>query len=267
MSYREAPPFLNWNRICPLFHRYSQTGNNFRIVAMESINAEQMWRKISPEEKFQLLARAHTAGVSSVLLLLFIFLVLSVGLREKYLLWAALCLLPVVFQRASLKRWRELKPRTIIEYLAVRSAARRFAFTFRARDLSVLDILRGFWTLEAQDRPDMNADFPDDVRNSGRPVWLVLLGDCVVCLSEAASGARLEYVGLLREGFDMQSVSVESQGGGKLPVREFRFWGSVASNERISYRFTSRFHGSMMLFEHRLEQQKKLVIEQQNQLD
>lgn len=234
---------------------------------METINADQMWRRISPEEKFLLLARSHTAGSMAVLLLFFIFLILAVGLREKYILWSALLLLPIVFQRASLKRWRELKPRTIIEYLAVRSAARRFAFAFRGRDLAVLDILRGAWTMESDDRPGADAEFPDEAQKPSRPVWLVLLGDSLVCLSDSVSGASLEYFGLFREGLEMQSVSVESPVGGKLPVREFRFWGGVTARERLSYRFTSQFHGSMMVFEHRLEQQQKLIQEQRRRLD
>lgn len=228
---------------------------------METINAEKIWRRISPEEKLQILARAHTAGTAAVMLLLFIFLILAVGLREKYILWSSILLLPIVFQRASLKRWRELKPQTILEYLAVRAAARRFAFAVRARDLSVHDILRGWWTVETEDRSNNNSLFPDETLKASQPVWLVLLGDCLVCISETPSGANLEYAALLRDGVEMQSVSVESPIGGKIPVREFRFWGGLTSKEQASYRFSSQFHGSMMVFEHRLEQQKKQIQE------
>jgi len=226
---------------------------------METINADQMWRRIPPEEKFEILSKSHASGTSAVLFCIVVFFVISVGLREQLVFGLSVILIPLVFQRAASKRWRELKPRTIIEYLAVRSAARRFAFAGRARDLSVHQIIRGFWIEEPSDDEAGVSVRPPSAE---KPVWLVLLGDSLVCLSESARGANLEYGAHLREDFEMQSVEVESSGGKRLPVREFRFWKILPTKERVSCRFTTRFPGAMLVFEHRLNQQKTAVREE-----
>jgi hypothetical protein len=228
---------------------------------MDSISTEQMWRRIPPEEKFQLLARSHASGTSAVLFLLCIFSILSVGLRESLVFWFAVLLIPVAFQRSASRRWRELKPQAIIEYLAVRAAARRLAFLAKAEDLAVLLILRGLWVDETEKNEiPPEPSFTEPMRVP-KPVWLVMLGDCLVCMSEAPSGAELEYVALISKNLEMQSVTVESPRGGRIPVREFRFWKSLPDGDRGAYRFTSEFHGAMMVFETRLEQQKRIIDE------
>lgn len=227
-------------------------------LTMETISADQMWRRIPPEEKFEILSKSHASGTSAVLFSIIVFLVISVGLREQLIFGLAIILIPLIFQRAASKRWRELKPRTIIEYLAVRSAARRFAFAGRARDLSVHQIIRGNWIEEHSESAEINGS---QLTVQEKPVWLVLLGDSLVCLSESSRGAILEYGAHLRDEFEMQSVEVESSRQKKVPLREFRFWKLSSTTERISCRFTSRYPGAMLVFEHRLNQQKTAVRE------
>jgi hypothetical protein len=183
--------------------------------------------------------------------------VLAVGLREQEIMWLALLLLPIVFQQSASKRWRELKPRTILEYLAVRSAARRFAFAARARDLSVHLILRGNWTEDRLNEAGQVSSFETGV--SSRAVWLILLGDCLVCLSEGTHGATLEYGAHLRDELEMQSVVGESSKGKQLPLRELRFWKQSTTQGRISCRFTTPFPGALVVFEHLLQQRQMEV--------
>jgi hypothetical protein len=224
---------------------------------MDTISTDQMWSRIPPEEKFHLLSQSHASGTSAVLLLGLVCGVLAVGLGEQGIMWLALILLPIVFQQTAAKRWRELKPRTILEYLAVRSAARRFAFAARARDLSVHLIVRGNWTEDGPDESEQIATFETGV--SSRAVWLILLGDCLVCLSEGAHGATLEYGAHLRDELEMQSVVGESSKGKQLPLRELRFWKQSSGQGRISCRFTTPYPGALAVFEHLLQQRQREV--------
>ncbi len=188
-----------------------------------------IWRKIPPEEKLLLMAKAQSKGLSASSILLGAVGSISLGLRVPWLFWSTFIAVPFVFQLASAKAWRSLKPRTMLEYLAARSAARRYAYSANSKDLTVSLMMKGtlhqdFTAEEEEEEIEAKIEHRDNV-----DVWISLFPDTLVLMSERSGGAKLEFaqqlfgdrLAVTAEGFDDSSqerrllLSVETRRGGK----------------------------------------------------
>lgn len=157
---------------------------------MRRINSDEAWRFIPPEEKIEIMTKAHAKGVMSSLIVILLGATCAAALKIPWLLWSVLICSPLVFQFSSGKAWRNLKPATTLRYLAARSAARRYAYSAEAEDLSPRLMFRG--TIE---------QIPDDEKDKlilsmlgerATDVWITLFSDTIVILSEQLGGATLE---------------------------------------------------------------------------
>lgn len=160
---------------------------------MEKFDATELWRLIPPEEKIDLLSRSHGSGILSALTVIVIGATLAVGLQIQMLLWGSLLLSPILFQIAAGKKWKTLRPKMMLEYLAVRTVSRRFAFMLNSRELNPKLIFRGRCQ-EVFEEDDVQATLAaafDHVAE--RDVWIALFTDAIVVMVEDVGGARMHF--------------------------------------------------------------------------
>ncbi|RIL07926.1 MAG: hypothetical protein DCC75_09600 [Proteobacteria bacterium] len=178
---------------------------------MAGIDANEIWRQIPPEEKLELMARSQAKGVSVAFVTIIIAATLAVGLQMEWLMWVSIIISPMIFQFSAGTAWRGLRPKLILSYLAVRSAARRYAFALKGKELTLAMVFRG--TLERQYDEDSAQEALEAVIEKTREVevWIALFTDSVVMMSEKPGGAELTFGHLLNEHLEIESIVGSSQ--------------------------------------------------------
>jgi hypothetical protein len=229
---------------------------------MESLNENEMWRIVPPEEKLDMLARAQTSGFSSAVIFVIIGWTIAVSLALPWLIWTSLVLTPFVFQFSASRMWRTLRPKTMLEYLAARSAARRFAFQVRGRDLNIILLFRG--SLEhvyekAEDAQKMVEEDLNNVRH--QDVWIGLFRDTIICMAEGIGGAHLELGVTINEKLVITSSDKGAYAKGKEITLTSQTKGVQGEQK---YRITSRHPAALVVFEKKIlqlqdEEAKKLM--------
>lgn len=172
---------------------------------------DEIWRLVPPEEKLAMMAKAQSKGVQSVLTVLLVAGSISIGLQVPQLIWCSLLFAPLIFQFVAGKQWRGLKPRVMLDYLAVRSVVRRYAYSLKASDLHVHIIFRGYLSEEAED--EKIRDALSAIESSSRKVefWIALLDSAVVVVSEGAGGARLNFGCVIDENLAVDGISLDDK--------------------------------------------------------
>jgi hypothetical protein len=213
-----------------------------------------IWRRISPEEKFELMAKAHSKGIGASLVLLIMTATVAVGLRFPWIFWGAFLAVPFVFQFVAAKAWRDVKPRAMLEYLAARSAARRYAYGAQAQDLAVDLIFKGYLERDregASDEIDEDVD-PENPKPKRTPVWVAIFRDTLVAMSEQQGGARLEFAHPLFERFQATAEGFEEKNSAarriKIEVTSRRFAGV-----RETFFLTSDYPASLLACERKIK--------------
>jgi len=214
---------------------------------------QDIWRVIPPEEKLDAMSRAHAAGVFACLIGLIITGTMAVSLKLSWLFWGCLVAVPFIFQFAAGKAWRGLRPRIMLEYLAARSAARRYAFTHNAKDLSLVMMFRGhleteFGEDEIQEQLEASVE-----SNLEAAVWIALFNDAVVMISERVGGARCNYAHIVNDKLNVQGSSDE----GKSAYSSNRQVRLVKSDTRgmgaKRCKITSKHPAALVVFEKKLQ--------------
>ncbi len=221
---------------------------------MMTIDAKELWRQIPPEEKLELMSRAHAKGVTLAVITIIIMSTIAVGLHQPWMLWTSLMVSPLVFQLAAGKEWRALRPRTMLEHLAVRSAARRFAFSYKAKDLGLVAVIRG----------DVKEKFEEDKiedalealeeaaeKNLESAAWIALFNDAVVAISERSGGAECKMGHLINKKMTVTSNSPS----GKEYSQDHEVLITFDDNngKKHTYVITSRYPASLIVFEKKLK--------------
>ncbi len=160
---------------------------------MEDIIATESWRQIPPEEKLEMMTQAHTTGVSSALCLIIMGATFSIGYQVPELFWISILASPIVFQFAAMRKWRSVRPVLMLMYLAARSASRRYAYAVKSVDMSIRLIFRGTMKRIPTDDSVIGQMDAEVLGAVEIPVWIVLFADCVIVMSEAKGGAKLEF--------------------------------------------------------------------------
>lgn len=226
---------------------------------MIAIDGKDLWRQIPPEEKFEMIAKSHSRGFMSAFTAVVVCCTLAVGLRVPWLIWTSLIVSPLIFQFTAGKAWRALRPRTMLEHLAVRSAARRYAFAHHSKDLGIVTVFRG--TLEEQFAEDnIEQALEAAVENlKESAVWVALFNDAVIMLTERAGGADLRFAHLIDDELDVTSESPQS---GKEYASDhtvlLRF-PDLRTNLPRTFRLTSKHPAALIVFEKKLLQLKTQV--------
>lgn len=225
---------------------------------MEILDSAELWRRIPPEEKFELMSRAQAKGVSAALSLIVVAGTCAVGFRTNLIFWVSFLLAPLVFQLAAGRAWRRIRPMVMLEYLAARSAARRYAFTAGGKELTVTMIFRG--TLERHLRHHDEELDEREGRKEITKVWISLFPDSLVIMSEGTRGANLEYCQLLKERCQIEGEQV---GRGQYEVRIVK--GDSSTNIETSIILRSKHPGALLVFSKKLQEFHQECVRQQQE--
>ncbi len=229
-------------------------------VVQSDSSSFDMWRKIPPEEKLELMAKAQSKGIAAATILLTVSGTIALGLKLPWLFWSAFVGIPFIFQFASAKAWRDLKPRAMLEYLAARSAARRYAYQAGGKDLTITLLFKG--TLQ----PDFSEEEEEEAieaRISHRDrvdVWIALFPDTVVMISERQGGAKLEFAQILGERLEVVAEGFDEAGGKRL----IRLIVDNRKGDRHGWVLTSPFPAALLVFERKI---KAFMVEQKAQIE
>ncbi|MCI5065125.1 hypothetical protein MRY87_05330 [bacterium] len=172
--------------------------------------SEEAWRLIPPEEKIAILSKAHAAGVMWALSLIAVGATLAISFQSPLVLWSSILSSPIVFQFSANRRWRSLRPISVIEYLAARSVTRRYAYAIKSADLEILLLFKGYLSHEPDGTDAFEVytqHYGDEFQNI--PVWVALFPDAVVVISEQIGGANLEFGHVINARFKMRTESGE----------------------------------------------------------
>lgn len=202
-----------------------------------------------------ILARAQASGIASVFAFLTVAGTLAVGFQQPMLFWVTLLASPIIFQFSASRKWRYLRPKAMLEYLAARSAARRYAFAVKASDLTLSVIFRGKMELvyeqnDAEGVLDaLNAAVSN---NAATEVWISLFDDALILMSERRGGAQLEFGHIVNERL---SIAVDPATL-DLPARERAYILSLDQRSQGLYqvRLKSEYPAALNVFYQRLRQ-------------
>lgn len=210
-------------------------------------DADELWRQIPPEEKLALLNRSHMSGVVASLGIVFIGAAFAVGLQEVWLFWGSFIVAPLVFQFSAGRSWRSLKPAVMLEFLAAKSAARRFAFTAHAKDLSLQLMFRGKMQ-EVVVPSDVEEKLEEIERtNLQTAVWIALFRDGVVMMEERPGGAQAHFAQPITSKLELE---VENGSEGEYSNDKALMLGythKVFGPRRV--KVTSEYPGALVVFE------------------
>jgi hypothetical protein len=221
----------------------------FSEKPMELTSLDDIWQGIPPEEKLEMMSAAHANGTGWVMAVIVLGGTLAVGLQVEWLLWGSMLMAPMIFQAAAGRTWRAARPISVLEYLAARTAARRYAFVVKSEDLYCRMIFRGVLEKIVEDPDEQYEDlFETTMRNNKKEVWVALFGDAVVIMSERWGGAELEFGHLLNEKLLIESNSAEIGTDYSRDKEVFLEYEDRDSGKR-RVRVTSRHPAALIVFE------------------
>lgn len=225
---------------------------------MEKLDSQEIWRKIPPEEKYELIARAQSRGVIAVLITLIISGTIAVGLKFPPIFWTLLVLSPFVFQYGAGRSWQGLRPKVMLEYLAARTAARRYAFALRGHDLAVSFIFKG--SIRRQfELDEKNEELAHSLDHADlTQVWVVLFADSLVIIRETAKGASMVFGHLINDELQLKGQSPEGESEYS-SRRELSIMATDQTN--ASWFLTSKYPAALVAFEKRFIQQEIQINE------
>ncbi len=231
------------------------------------IGEKEIWNVVPPEEKLQLLARSQVSGIYSCVMLCAVCFTLAIALKLQWLIWLSLMASPLVFQTGAARAWRSLKPRVLLEYLAARSVARRFAYAASAQGLEVELLFRGRVTEISGDETANLSEAIASIENSSREanVWIGLLRDAIVAFREGNTGGTLEFVTITDRRIEVKGKNTDDSQKEYSSNREVYLTVNKQFGKQSSYRITSDYPVALNVLEKklqsRIESSKKAALE------
>ncbi|MEZ4755069.1 MAG: hypothetical protein R3A13_12370 [Bdellovibrionota bacterium] len=220
-----------------------------------NVDTKDIWRQIPPEEKIAAMAKAQSAGFLSGAITIVVFSTLAVGFKTELLMWLSILVSPIIFQFASSKAWRDLRPRLLLEYLAARSAARRHAFNIGAKDLNMSLMFKG--TLE-ETYEDEQKNIQAELDNRKvKKVWVALFPDSFVCMSERIGGAELRFAHIINNKF---TLSTNEEEVGDYSSDKILYFNSKERDWLgITFTLSSNYPAALIAFEKTLRDKMTLA--------
>jgi hypothetical protein len=225
---------------------------------------DDVWQKIPPEEKLQLLAKAQSTGISTVFVLLMFTASIAVGFKSPWTFWGSFFAVPFVFQMAAAKAWRLVKPKAIVEYTAARATASIYANQVDGHNLNPTIVFKGSLERAVQEDADLSSDtFVEEEEPRGAvPVWVTLFPDSLVMFSESPYGSRKEFACSI---FD--DLSVSSEGMDDVTSTDKRLIVSLKSQagEESQWTLRSDYPASLVACERKLHgaiEKRNFLMEQ-----
>jgi hypothetical protein len=222
---------------------------------MDVLNADELWRKIPPEEKLNLMSRSHSDGIVCSFFFILIAATFAISYQKIELFWGSFVFCPIIFQFFSNRRWKQVRPEAMIRYLAARSAARRFAYGLKANDLTLKLIFRGK-VEKIYDEKNVLEQI-EATRSAGKvvDVWVALFNDCLVCISERHGGAQLQFGALLNDKFSFSELEDSQTLSANSKMLELEFIDKRLGTKRA--KLSSSFPAAMSVLEQSLQKTLK----------
>lgn len=234
------------------------------------LNSDDIWRTIPPEEKLELLARSQYSGIMTSLMLIGISFTMAIALKIPWLIWASILGSPLLFQVSAHKKWRDIKPKRVLEYLAARTVARRFAYAANSDNLYIELLFKGQSQLIAKKKineiDEKNAmvdlkikEMEEGVRSTA--TWIALLPGAVVGFREGRDGATLEFVSAIDKRMLVNGESPDSETE-YANDRTVFLTMKKSLTEDVTFKLTSDYPAALVAFEqslkHKLDLRNKL---------
>lgn len=225
---------------------------------------DDVWQKIPPEEKLQLLAKAQSTGISTIFVLLMFTASMAVGLKSPWIFWGSFFAVPFIFQMAAAKAWRIVKPRALVEYTAARATASVYAHDVDGHDLNPILVFKGTLERAVQEDAELSSDsFIEEEQHRGQvPVWVTLFPDSFVMFSESPYGSRKEFACSI---FD--DLSVTSEGMDDVTASDKRIFVTLKNKGGSESQWTlrSEYPASLVACERKLNtaiEKRNFLMEQ-----
>lgn len=152
------------------------------------LSIDNAWQGVALEERIELISRVRAQG--TVMTLLFVVYAASVayGFDRINLLWLSVALALIMMPLSANRHWGKEKAALLLQYLAARSVARRYAAGLKMGDITPVLFIRGRLH-------DINEDGTVNTTIEGsEPLnWFCLLRSTLIVLTEARGGAKLSY--------------------------------------------------------------------------
>ncbi len=217
--------------------------------APQNQSLEGIWDLIPPEERVELISEAQAKGIEATLLFLLMTFSAALGLKTPWIFLGSLLLAPFAFQIISIKAWRLLKPRPILEYFTAKTTARAYADSVGGRSLEPALMLRGELQPAIEDGTAGESAEDDSLRPAPKPVWISLFPDTLVVVAEGRNGAILELGHSLLRNFSISAEGFDDgdEGGTKrLKLEVERHPGEISR-----WYLTSRYPAALLACERR----------------
>ncbi|MCB0352139.1 MAG: hypothetical protein KDD64_01405 [Bdellovibrionales bacterium] len=219
------------------------------------LDDRETWRIVPPEEKLVIMAKAHASGTAAVAALLLVAGTLAVGFQQMMVFWIALLSSPIIFQFSASRKWKYLRPKAMLEYLAARSAARRYAFAVKATDLTLSVIFRGSMEIvyEQNDAEGILSALDAAISNNAQTeVWISLFDDALIMMSEQRGGAQLEFGHVINDRLSIELDPSTADLPG--PERAYILGLDQRSLGMYRVRLRSPYPAALSVFYQRLQQ-------------
>jgi len=216
---------------------------------------DEVWQSVALEERLELISKSQASGILASVVTTFLIGSIAYGLDEIWLLAVAVGGAFFSFPLFSSQTWRTGKPSLILAYLAVRTVARRYAFSYDLPNIDIILIYRGqmkeIFNNESDtelNKQKQTVDF-DSVPENFKSVWIILMRSGVLLLSERRGGAKLEFLSPIIADTKIKDTEEEvySKEMGSIIV------GSGMSKDRKII-LKSRYRGAHYVFKKRFEE-------------
>ena len=166
-------------------------------------------------------------------------------------MWVGFVVSPFVFQFACGKEWRSLRPRTLLEYLAARSASRRYAFAARSKDLTARMIFKG--SVEQVYGNDQVQEAMEAIiaNNAKARVWISLFGDAFTMIAEKYGGAELKLAHLIDDRLTIYSET--ASGKDYDSNRALIIKAKSKEGDEKTFKISSPYPAALVVFEKKIK--------------
>ncbi|MDZ4784760.1 MAG: hypothetical protein SGJ02_01660 [bacterium] len=222
---------------------------------MAAVGENEIWNLIPPEEKLELLAESQASGLYSCFMMIAVFFTLAIALKLKFLIWISLLASPLMFQTAAHRKWRDMKPKIMLKYLAARSVARRFAYAGNAQGLDLEILFRGS-VMDVTN--ESNIDVAEalqsiEFQNRNNVAWIGLLSDAIVAFSESRQGGVLEFVSIADKRIEVEGQNSDGSRDDYSNSREVFLTITKPFGGKSKFKISSEYPVALNAFEKKLK--------------
>jgi len=223
------------------------------MAAGSKFAIDDVWQSVALEERLELISRCQASGFLAATVNLMVVGSIAYGLDKIWLLVAALASSSFVFPLFSSFTWRSGKPSLILAYLAVRTMARRYAYSYDFPNLDIVLIFKGsykelFDNREQEElyKQKQKIDY-DEMGAEFKNVWVVLMRGGMLLMSERRGGAKVEFASMISHESVVKNTEKDLHQGERGCIIE-----GVAQSKGRKILLKSRYKGAHYVFEKQL---------------